>query len=255
MNRWRFVPLLQTTAAIQMAIDAWLLDEYEQGQQPPTLRFYTWWPPALSLGHLQKRWPDHWHHLTYQGQPLDLVRRPTGGRAVLHQGDLSYALVMTPPVGKRSQVYTDLCRFLIQGWQTLGTELYYGAAQRGYMHNPSCFNTTTAADLVTATGDKLIGSAQRWGKNALLQHGSMVLSTDRALFQEVFGQVAPWERSLGPPSQGSPPVVAIVDTLATAAQQCLGIELVNQPFSQTEWEQILQQARSLDPAGIEHSVR
>ncbi len=76
-----------------MAIDAWLLEQHDLGKHPPTLRFYTWEPAAISLGYHQRRWPQYWQGLTGQGQPLDMVRRPSGGRAVLHQGDLTYAVI------------------------------------------------------------------------------------------------------------------------------------------------------------------
>ncbi|MEO1299948.1 MAG: lipoate--protein ligase family protein, partial [Cyanobacteria bacterium J06636_16] len=77
-----------------MAVDTWLLDQLIAGQQPPTLRFYRWRPAAISLGYHQKRWPATWRALSWQDQPVDLVKRPTGGRAVLHQGDLTYAIAL-----------------------------------------------------------------------------------------------------------------------------------------------------------------
>ena len=223
-----------------MAIDAWLFNQCEQGQHPSTLRFYTWCPHALSLGQLQKKWPAKWHNLTYQGQRLDLVRRPTGGRAVLHQGDLTYTLVTSASNGKSWSTYEYICNFLIQGWQTLGTELHYGSAGRGYIHNPSCFNTVTAADLVTEDGSKFIGSAQRKGRNSILQHGSMILSTDKSLFHEIFEQSAPWNTSLCKTQEEQDSwIVKIVDTLTEVAKQYFGIELVTQPFTDSEWQDIL----------------
>ncbi|HEY9649888.1 MAG TPA: lipoate--protein ligase family protein, partial [Coleofasciculaceae cyanobacterium] len=76
-----------------MAIDQWLLEQHRIGNHPPVVRFYTWASPTISLGYHQRRWPVFWQQLTWQGIPLDLVRRPTGGRAVLHQGDLTYMVV------------------------------------------------------------------------------------------------------------------------------------------------------------------
>jgi lipoate---protein ligase len=89
MQQWRLMPMVRGSGALQMAIDRWLLDQCTHHKHPPTLRFYTWSPAAISLGRLQKQWPDHWHNLAWQGQPIDIVRRPTGGRAVLHAGDLT----------------------------------------------------------------------------------------------------------------------------------------------------------------------
>ncbi|MFM6223876.1 MAG: lipoyl protein ligase domain-containing protein, partial [Dolichospermum sp.] len=157
---WRMIPILAASGSVQMAIDRWLLVQHESGKSPPILRFYTWSPPAISLGYHQRQYPEFWQNLIWKGQKLDLVRRPTGGRAVLHQGDLTYSVVTSGLRGNTLEIYTKICEFLIQGWRSLGIELYYGQAGRGYIHNPNCFGTATGADLVLADGSKLIGSAQ-----------------------------------------------------------------------------------------------
>lgn len=158
-----------------MAIDQWLFDQCHLGNIPPTLRFYTWTPAAISLGRNQHTWPEHWHHLTWLGKPIDLVRRPTGGRAVLHEGDLTYAIALPHPTRNRRQAYQDLCQFLIQGWRKLGVDLDFGEARRSYTQKANCFATATNADLVLQDGFKLIGSAQAWQDQTVLQHGSMRL--------------------------------------------------------------------------------
>ncbi|MEL6815288.1 MAG: lipoate--protein ligase family protein, partial [Cyanobacteria bacterium J06598_3] len=185
---WRLIPSFEGTGLEQMAIDSWLLDQHVKGLQPPSLRFYTWRSPTLSLGYHQRQFPEAWKTLQWQGQPVDLVRRPTGGRAVLHQGDLTYALITSGLKGSRREVYQQLCQFLIEGWQTLGISLAFGAARRGYIHNPNCFGTATAADLVMDDGYKLIGSAQVYRNGCVLQHGSIRLRPDTALFQLIFGE-------------------------------------------------------------------
>lgn len=185
-------PLQTGTGAEQMAIDSWLLDQHVKGLQPPSLRFYTWRSPTLSLGYHQCQFPEAWNTLHWQNQPIDLVRRPTGGRAVLHQGDLTYALITSGFKGSRRDVYRQLCQFLIEGWRSLGVTLTFGEAGRGYIHNPNCFSTATAADLVMADGYKLIGSAQVYREGCVLQHGSMRLQPNSELFERVFGEaIAP----------------------------------------------------------------
>ncbi|MEM6449078.1 MAG: biotin/lipoate A/B protein ligase family protein [Cyanobacteria bacterium P01_D01_bin.105] len=170
-----------------MAIDSWLLDQYAKGLQPSILRFYTWIEPTISLGYHQRQWPSHWNHLMWQGRPVSVVRRPTGGRAVLHQGDLTYAVITAAANGKpRRETYRQLCQFLIEGWQSLGVSLAFGNAGRGYIKNPNCFGTATAADLVMDDGYKLIGSAQVYRNGCVLQHGSIRLKTDSLLYEKVF---------------------------------------------------------------------
>lgn len=235
---WRLIPLIQTSGAEQMAIDTWMFDRYQRGELPPTLRFYLWSPAAISLGRLQQHWPAHWASIQVQGQPLDHIRRPTGGRAVLHQGDLCYAWVSAPGSGSRWQLYRQICDLLIQAWGRLGVDLHYGSAGRGYIHNPSCFNTATGADLVTATGQKLIGSAQRRGKAALLQQGSMLLSPDKHLYEQIFSQPAPWDQPLYSPQQAELQIPQIIETIVERFEDTWGVTLIPQPLSPLEWQQI-----------------
>jgi len=215
-----------------MAIDRWLLRQHQLGLHPPTLRFYTWLPAAISLGYHQRRYPAEWEQLHWHGEPIDLVRRPTGGRAVLHQGDLTYAVVLSGIAGSRVQVYQEICQFLIAGWRSLNIELHFGEAGRSYMHNPNCFGTATGADLVLPDGKKLIGSAQLHQNGATLQHGSIRLNPDPDLFKQVFGveaAIAPLPHS----------IETIIEALTTSAQQCFNMSLTLEALSDGEWQEIL----------------
>jgi lipoate---protein ligase len=232
-QHWRLIPPMTANGAVQMAIDRWLLDRHAQGTHPPTLRFYDWSPVAISLGYHQKQYPGEWERLQWQGQPIELVKRPTGGRAVLHQGDLTYAVITSGFSAKRRESYEQICRFLIQGWRTLGVELHYGDAGRGYIQNPNCFGTATAADLVMADGAKLIGSAQLHRDGAILQHGSMRLDQDAALFEQVFGTRSPMPQL---PQTLTP--TAIIQALTEAAIDCFEAELTIAPLSADELTQI-----------------
>jgi lipoate---protein ligase len=228
---WRLIPLLEASGSVQMAIDRWLLQQHQSGNHPPTLRFYTWSPPAISLGYHQRQYPEAWQNLTWKGQKIDLVRRPTGGRAVLHQGDLTYAVVTSGLAGNPLQAYQTICEFLIAGWRSLGVELNYGTAGRGYIHNPNCFGTATGADLILSDGIKLIGSAQLRRGGAILQHGSMRLQPDAELFAQVFGaESLTVQLSLG--------VDKIMAALITAAQDCFDMQIGVQPLSPSEWDGI-----------------
>jgi lipoate-protein ligase A len=238
-SSWRLIPLLQASGKLQMAIDRWLLEQHQAGH-PPVLRFYTWEEPTISLGYHQRRWPASWGDLTWEGKPIELVRRPTGGRAVLHHGDLTYMVVTSGMSNKRLEAYHKICEFLIEGWRSLGVELHYGAAGRDYIHNPNCFATATGADLLTADGYKLIGSAQLQRGNAILQHGSLHLSRDTRLFTQVFGEAAPIVK-LPIPQQGDALITTVVEALTEAACRCFEIDLVTQPLSDAEMQEILAQ--------------
>ena len=231
---WRLIPLLETNGKLQMAIDAWLLKQHQSGH-PPALRFYTWFPYAISLGYHQRKYPQEWQNLTWEGQQIDLVRRPTGGRAVLHHGDLTYSVVSSGFSSSRIEAYKKICEFLILGWKDLGVELHYGTAGRGYINNPNCFGTATGADLVTVDGSKLIGSAQLRRGDVILQHGSMRLQPNAELFERVFGE----ELGDGVVLDKDLKIEQIVSTLIDAAKVCFGVEFEESPLTDSEWEEIL----------------
>ncbi len=221
---------------MQMAIDSWLLHQHILGQMPPTLRFYTWSAATISLGYHQRHYPEHWADLTWQDRPISLVKRPTGGRGVLHQGDLTYSLIGSCFEGKRVEIYRQICQFLIDGWQSLGIELGYGAAGRDYIHNPNCFGMATSADLVCADGYKLIGSAQLIKSGAILQHGSMRINPNLELFELVFGASNTW-----PPAMISQLSKAkIIEAISQAAQDHFQMKFESQPLADREWSQIIE---------------
>jgi len=208
MNKqWQIVPYSEISGKLQMALDNSLLDLHSQDPQSPSiLRFYRWTPPAISLGLHQKQYPIRWNAIA-QKHNLDIVRRPSGGRAVLHQGELTYAVITSADIcgdtvgefddntfgRKRShrEIYEYISEFLIRGFAKLGINLSYGKAGRGYMHNPSCFSTATNADLVIADGRKLIGSAQVYRHNSVLQHGSISINPNYQLLTELFQTEVP----------------------------------------------------------------
>ncbi|ESA37831.1 biotin lipoate a b protein ligase [Leptolyngbya sp. Heron Island J] len=228
---WRLIPSLEASGFTQMAIDEWLLEQHRLGNGPPCLRFYTWRPIAISLGYHQRHYPASWHDLKWQGHTLDIVRRPSGGRAVLHQGDLTYSLIVSGYSGRRRDIYAHLCQFLVQGWQRLGVSLHLGADKHSYQRSTNCFGTATAADLVVEGGYKAIGSAQLYRDGYILQHGSMRLMPAPELVEKVFGT------TITPPPQLNLQATVIAETLADTAQDVFGISLETAALSQTEIEQ------------------
>ena len=228
-----------------MAIDRYLLEQHRAGKHPSVIRFYTWQPAAISLGYHQKDYPN-WQDLLWQGKPLDIVRRSTGGRAVLRQGDLTYMVVTSIPPRKRLEVYKQICQFLITGWRSLGVELDYGKATKEYIQHQNCFATATGSDLVTPQGNKVIGSAQLRRGKTVLQHGSMIINTDPELYRQVFGttlkqnllQVISPVKDRSTRYQQGDLTAKIINSLTRAASAIFKIDLVEQPLSTTEWQDI-----------------
>lgn len=157
----------------------------------PILRFYAWDPPAVSLGRFQKLDGIDLDVLERRG--WDLVRRPTGGRAVLHQHEVTYSIVLPPSVVGNAGVRTS---------HAVLTELLNAGLRRLLPNNPivpspscdsranrtpNCFALTGECDTVTHAG-KLVGSAQARHEGAILQHGSILLDADRDAWAEIFGE-------------------------------------------------------------------
>ena len=245
-STWRYIPPIEASGEMQMAIDRYLLEQHRANKHPPAIRFYTWQPAAISLGYHQREYPKFWQDLTWQGQPVDIVRRPTGGRAVLHQGDLTYMVVTSIPPGKRLEIYKRICQFLIAGWRSLGVNLDYGTATKEYIQQQNCFATATGSDLVTA-GNKVIGSAQLRRGKAVLQHGSMILNTDKELYRQVFGtrlelsllEVISPEKDRTTRPQDRYLTAKIIKSLTQTAIASFKIDLVEQPLSTPEWQDIV----------------
>jgi len=187
VTRWRLLGIGALPGRLNMAIDQALLRLHERGAAPPTLRLYRWDPPAVSLGYFQRR-----HKLDFEAcrrLGLDVVRRPTGGRAVLHLGDLTYSLVAGLPEGVPSSpvaAYRLLCEGLLAGLKLLGIEAETGREKVKPPQPEICFLRAAAADIVHR-GRKFIGSAQTWRGDSLLQHGSIVLAPQTEALAAVFG--------------------------------------------------------------------
>ncbi len=170
------------TGAANMAVDQALADGCAAGESPPTLRFYRWSPPAISLGRHQPLADIDCAAAARLG--YDLVRRSTGGRAILHTDELTYS-VAAPADEPRVQgavmdAYLRLSGALLCGLQTLGlgvADKAPGHVRAGKEISAACFEVPSAYE-ITARGRKLMGSAQSRRAGAVLQHGSLPLVGD-----------------------------------------------------------------------------
>ncbi len=229
----RWIPTLTLPGPMQMAIDGQLLDQARANPGAgAVLRLYRWSRPTLSLGFHQKTLPTHWQELASSGA-FDLVRRPSGGRAVLHGGDLSYALIWPAAPGPRKSVYGRCCGWLCRAFSDLGLPLQPGRSAPS-RDRSSCFATSTSADLIHADGSKRIGSAQLWRGGCLLQHGSILLTPQADLWEQIFGEEPPQLSAL---PLGSDDLEAL---LLRSAARCLpvdrgGVSLIRRDLSLEEW--------------------
>ena len=153
-----------------------------------TLRFYHWEGNWISLGYHQKVIPPHWEKLIEDGV-IKVVRRPSGGGAVLHSGGITYALTFKKPSYKIFS-YEIVNNWLIKSFNELGLHLKRGHIRKSLIKE-NCFGSSYVSDLVDQYGFKRIGSAQYRKKGAFLQHGEIQLNPPSNLWIKLFGQEAP----------------------------------------------------------------
>lgn len=179
MQAWRLLCDPALPGPWNMAVDLAVLEAYRQGAALPTLRLYDWAEPTLSLGYAQPERDVDRAACARQG--VRLVRRPTGGRAVLHgAGDVTYAVVASGAEGFADNVagsYARIAQALVMGFGSLGLSLRVAPGERSNGTTSACFGSSTRADML-ASGRKLVGSAQLRRDGGFLQHGAVMLTQE-----------------------------------------------------------------------------
>ena len=237
MESWRLLVSPADNGARNLATDQAVAEHVRDGASPPTLRFYTWRPAALSLGY---------------GQPLavvdaglagrggiDLVRRPTGGQAILHNDELTYA-VMLPrthalAAGGVLASYERLSAGFERGFDSLGLE----ARQDNWQPDPSdaegllCFASPSTHEL-SADGVKLMGSAQTRLGGALLQHGSIPFAHDLRIYDLLRLPRPASPSGLRDLLSPAPTAGELIEVLATGFAEALRLALMPGSLNATE---------------------
>lgn len=182
-TQWRLLRTFPAQGAWNMAVDEAILESAGTGAVPPTIRLYAWSPPCLSLGYAQPTSDVNFESLNSFG--WDVVRRPTGGRAILHTDELTYSISgmnLEPQlVGSVLESYQRLSLGLLEALRLMGVEADTPGLSRDSNpdsnFNPVCFEVPSNYE-ITVAGKKLIGSAQARRKSGVLQHGSLPLYGD-----------------------------------------------------------------------------
>lgn len=183
MQKWRVLRNKTYSGAMNMAIDEAIMISYKEGRCNPTLRFYTWEPACLTIGYFQKLEKEiDLEKCNSLG--IDYVRRATGGRAVLHEDELTYSII----VGEDNQLidrsinesYKFISQGIVKGLEIEGIEvdeLSKGERITREKLSAACFNTHASYE-ITINNKKVVGSAQHRHDGVILQHGSIVIDFD-----------------------------------------------------------------------------
>ena len=180
MQEWRLLNSGYQDGAMNMAIDEALVIAVSEGIVPPTIRFYGWTPACLSLGYAQKASEVYWEECADRG--IGVVRRTTGGRAILHDREVTYSVVAAednPLVsGTILQSYLKISQGLLLGLQKLGIPAeVISHKDLDKLGTAACFDSPAFYELVVK-GRKAVGSAQCRKQGMILQHGSIIRDLD-----------------------------------------------------------------------------
>lgn len=192
--RWRLLLDGPGDGAWNMAIDEALFHSAVEGLAPPTVRLYDWSQPTLSIGFRQKL-ARTCNLRACRQVGVDTVRRFTGGRAVLHDRELTYCVAARAEGPFRGlsvrQVYLWVSNVLRRALQSNGIPIdpppFPGTSPESTRDDTApCFAVPTRHE-ITSGGRKLVGGAQKWSRRGFAQHGSMLMEIDRDLWSKVWG--------------------------------------------------------------------
>jgi lipoate-protein ligase A len=250
MAKWRYIDTGPGQGVMNMALDEAIMDAIAQDLAPPTLRIYGWSPPAISLGYFQ-RFTQEINQERCRESGVDIVRRPTGGRAVLHQYEVTYSLLFKEGEGPGGGIlasYKEISLGLLKGLSLLGVKAHMVPPSKGESTlRGACFDAPSWYE-IAIDGKKLVGSAQVRRNNVVLQHGSILLDHDIDLLfyllkppgqgwsqidKEAFaGKVISLKEIMGE----SPSHKEVAQALRKGISQVLEVDMGKGHLSDFEWE-------------------
>lgn len=193
MRSWRLIHSGALNGAMNMALDEALYEAVSRGDSPPLVRLYRWQPATVTLGYAQRD-PSAVNFAACRDYGFDVVRRSTGGRAVLHQHEVTYALIapLDEPLfsGGILESYRAIAKPLQSMLASLGVDAELVPARRSTrvadIHE-ICFTAPASYELAV-NGQKIAGSAQKRNDRAFLQHGSVPVELDVDVMARVLGK-------------------------------------------------------------------
>ncbi|WP_285851799.1 lipoate--protein ligase family protein [Sporosarcina luteola] len=192
---WHFINSGKCSPSYNMALDEALLEWHSRGEIGPVLRFYEWEPATLSIGYFQSVEKEI-NMDAVEKHGLGFVRRPTGGRGVLHEHELTYSVIVTEDYPGMPESVTEAYRVisggLLEGFRNLGLHAEFSLPaskeQSDNLKKPKsavCFDAPSWYELVVE-GKKVAGSAQTRQKGVILQHGAILLGLDEDKLVSLF---------------------------------------------------------------------
>lgn len=222
-----FIPYSVNTGKVNMDIDESLLNRaVSEHQKKPVLRLYGWSPECVSLGRNQD--DSHINKDYCLKNNIDIVRRLTGGRALLHDNELTYSFVCPVSFLKNGQTiiqsYKEISGALAAGLKKAGIDAYMPLEKKASTNFEYCMSLSTGADL-SFKGKKIVGSAQFRKHGYILQHGSIMFDYDKEKIKNIFGE-APLEEKITTIKESAPQLTleGLCDSLKCGFEEYFNLE-------------------------------
>lgn len=185
-----FIPYSVNTGEYNMDMDEKILSyAIKNNLSSPVLRFYGWKPSCVSLGRNQS--DEHLNKQFCMDNNIDIVRRLTGGRALLHDNELTYSFVCPTSFLKHGDTviesYKEISSALAFGFKSLGLDVDFPEEMKAKTKFEYCMSLSTGADL-SYKGRKIVGSAQFRSQGYILQHGSIMFDYNESTIENIFGE-------------------------------------------------------------------
>lgn len=198
--QWRLLDDGPLHPYYNMALEEAVLKQHKEGVVPPTVRFYEWTPPGLSLGYFQKI-VEEIDHFRCREQNIIPVRRLTGGRTILHDREITYSIIVRKDLNFLPEgivpSYRKISRGIVRALRDLGIKVAVkkmsGDSDSGF--SSACFDAPSRYEVV-AGGRKLVGSAQTRKEGVILQHGSIPIKIDSDLLYSLLKYEEPRRRRI-----------------------------------------------------------
>lgn len=234
---WRLIETPPLDAFRNMAIDEAMAQAVRRKEVPPTLRFYGWLTPSISIGYFQHI-EDAVDYARCLRSNIPVVRRLTGGRAVLHHNEITYSVAAGSHLRNFQgihQTYLTLSQGIVRGLRQLGVPAEILRTDQKPRHSsPYCFSYPTKHEIVVS-GRKLIGSAQRRWREAFLQHGSLLLKKETEHLSCLRGASSDRVTGLAEYFQGEIMPKEIKDAIVKGMETILDVRFV--PTTLTDMEE------------------
>jgi lipoyl(octanoyl) transferase len=260
---WVYLDSGNRTGLENMKIDQWLASSWYSETHTPVFRLYGWSPPALSLGFHQPVTDVDTDALKRAG--YDLVRRPTGGRAVLHADEITYSIIMDATRLSVEDMYERISRVLVSGLRYAGYDVTFSPskvnlkARYEELHSVSCF-TVSSQHEIQLGGRKLVGSAQRRyartdGGVTALQHGSILTGPAHSKLVEFLAMDDAMKRNIHEAIQRSSidlsqcrEVPFDQSRIKTSVKDAILRELAGNRYEEIEHDYIISRIKEISPS-------